>query len=198
MGIANQSLDPRKAGMGALGAGERGRPDVWSDGGWAHAPLHLNLDALGTNEVDTGTSMLSSAPVLPEKRFPSDSERMQEPAFLARLFGGVTIPLALLAQRAGTTIANTGAIHHAQAAISLSTMLLGHKRLPGWTAQRPVGLERKVGSGEATGFPRRVAAVGGPYPETGADTAGRAGCIAGCERAFAMAGANSVMRRGEG
>ena len=153
MGIANQSLDPRKAGMGALGAGERGRRDVWSDGGWAHAPLHLNLDALGTNEVDTGTSMLSSAPVLPEKRLPSDSERMQEHADLARLFGGVTIPLALLAQRAGTTIANTGGIHHAQAAISLSTMLLGHKRLPCWTAQHPVGLERKVGSGEATGFP---------------------------------------------
>ncbi len=198
MGIANQSLDPRKAGMGALGAGEWGRRDVWSAGGWAHAPLHLNLDALGTNEVDTGTSMLSSAPVLPEKRLPSDSERMQEHADLARLFGGVTIPLARLSQRAGTTIANTGGIHHAQAAISLSTMLLGHKRLPCWTAQRPVGLERKVGSGEATGFPRRVAAVGGPYPETGADTAGRAGCIAACERAFAMAGANSVMRRGEG
>ncbi len=184
MGIANQSLDPRKAGMGALGAGERGRRDVWSDGGWAHAPLHLNLDALGTNEVDTGTSMLSSAPVLPEKRLLSDSERMQEHADLARLFGGVTIPLARLSQRAGTTIAVTSGIHHAQAAISLS--------------KRPVGLERKVGSGEATGFPRRVAAVGGPYPETGADTAGRAGCIAACERAFAMAGANSVMRRGEG
>jgi len=96
MGIANQPLDPRKAGMGALGTGERGRRDVWSDGGWAHAPLHLNLDALGTNEVDTGTSMLSSAPVLPEKRLPSDSERMQKHTDLARLLGGAPIPLALL------------------------------------------------------------------------------------------------------
>jgi hypothetical protein len=68
MGIANQSLDPRKAGMGALGAGERGRRDMWSGSGWAHTPLHLNLDALGTNEVDTGTSMLSATPVSPEER----------------------------------------------------------------------------------------------------------------------------------
>src|SRR5207245_6192210 len=145
-----------------------------------------------TNEVDTGTSMLSSAPVLPEKRLLSDSERMQEHADLARLFDGVTIPLARLSQRAGTTIAVTSGIHHAQAAISLSTMLLGHKRLPCWTAQRPVGLERKVGSGEATGFPRRVAAVAWPYPETGADTAGRAGWLAGRERAVAVAGVKEV------
>ncbi len=141
MGIANQSLDPRKAGMGALGAGERGRRDVWSDGGWAHAPLHLNLDALGTNEVDTGTSMLSSAPVLPEKRLPSDSERMQEHADLARLFGGVTIPLARLSQRAGTTIANTGGIHHAQAA-----MLSASRRCSWGTSDCPAG-QRSVPSG---------------------------------------------------
>src|SRR5258708_852242 len=90
MGIANQSLDPRKAGMGALGAGERGRRDVWSAGGGAHAPLHLNLDALGTNEGGTGTSMLSSAPLLPGKRIPSGHRRMQGHADLARLFGGGT------------------------------------------------------------------------------------------------------------
>jgi hypothetical protein len=124
MGIANQPLDPRKAGMGALGTGERSRRDVWSDGGWAHAPLHLNLDALGTNEVDTGTSMLSSAPVLPEKRLPSDSERMQQDAHLARLRGCATLPLTLFAQWAGTTTADTGSIHDAQASIAFSALFM--------------------------------------------------------------------------
>src|SRR5258708_20480625 len=93
--------------MGALGAGERGRRDVWSAGGWAHAPLHLNLDTLGTNEADTGTSMLSSAPVLPEKRLPSDSERMQQDAHLARLRGCATLPLTLFPQRPRTSTADT-------------------------------------------------------------------------------------------
>ena len=140
MGIANQSLDPRKAGMGALGAGERGRRDVWSDGGWAHAPLHLNLDALGTNEVDTGTSMLSSAPVLPEKRLPSDSERMQEHADLARLFGGVTIPLALLA------LASQGRQLRILAAYTTRRLLSASRRCSWGTSDCPAG-QRSVPSG---------------------------------------------------
>src|SRR5207247_6897679 len=38
-------------------------------------PLCTSISTrLRTNEVDTGTSMLSSAPVLPEKWLPSDSE----------------------------------------------------------------------------------------------------------------------------
>jgi len=164
----------------------------------AHAPLHLNLDALGTNEVDTGTSMLSSAPVLPEKRLPSDSERMQEQASLARLFGGVTIPLALLA------LASQGRQLRILAAYTTRRLLSASRRCSWGTSDCPAG-QRSVPSGwRGKSAPvkrpvfQEVAAVGGPYPETGADTAGRAGCIAACERAFAMAGANSVMRRGEG
>src|SRR5258708_38296879 len=51
------------------------------------------------------------------------------------------------------------------------------KRLRGWTAQRHIGLEWKIGSGEAASFPRRVAVAGGAYPEVGAvaEEVGRAG-----------------------
>ncbi len=110
--------------MGALGAGERGRRDMWSDSRWAHTPLHLNLDALGTNEVDTGTSMLSATPIPPEERFIPHDERMQEHAHLARFFGGAAIPLALLAQRTRTTTADAGSIHDAQASISFFALLM--------------------------------------------------------------------------
>ena len=89
-----------------------------------------------------------------------------------RLRGSAAIPLTLLAQRARAAMANAGRKHHTQTAIGLSTPLLGVKRLSCWTAERPIRLERKVGSREATRFPRRVAAVGGPYPEAGVDEGG--------------------------
>ncbi len=88
--------------------------------------------------------MNSATPVTPEERRIPDPKRMQEDADLARLFGGTPIPLALLAQRAGTTTANAGCIHHAEAAIGLSTMLLGSERVPCRAPKRSVSLERKV------------------------------------------------------
>jgi hypothetical protein len=70
-----------------------------------------------------------------------------------RLRGGVALPLTLLAQRTRAAVANAGRIHHAQTAIDLATALLGMKRLSCWTAERPIRLEREVGSREASRFP---------------------------------------------
>ena len=99
---------------------------------------------LFAQELDTGASVDSTTPVLPEERRIPNDKRMEQDAHLARLARFAPLPLALLAQRAGAAIANAGRIHHAQAAIGLSTSLLEVKRLPCWAPKRPVRLERKV------------------------------------------------------
>ncbi len=90
---------------------------------------HAHLDPLVSHELLTGTSVLSAAPIPPEKRRKTNRERMQQHADLARLCGSVAIPLALLAQRTGTATADAGSIHHAQASIGLSALLMGAKLL---------------------------------------------------------------------
>jgi hypothetical protein len=191
--MASQPCLPRETRMSALRARKDhacvpGRSGGWWDGGQTH------LDALMAHEVHAGAPMFSAAPILPQERGRIHLERMEQHADLAWLGGRAAIPLTLVAQGAGTTTTHAGPIDHAQASISLSTRLLGDQRLPCWTWKRPIGLERKVLSREPTGFPRRVAVVGGPYPAAGADEAGR---VAACSLG-AMAAANSVMRRGIG
>ncbi len=115
----------------------------------------MHLDALRTEEVDACAPMHSATPVLPEKWLTPDAERMQEHTDLARLFGGAPIPLALLTQLTGTTTANAGGIHQPQAPLSLLPPLLERERAACWTAQGPIGLERKILSSEATRFPGR-------------------------------------------
>jgi hypothetical protein len=112
-----------------------------------------------------------------------------------RLRGRVAMPLTLLAQRTRAAVAHASRIHHAQTAIGLPTPLLRVKRLSCWTAERPIRLERKVGSGQAPRFPRRVALVGGPYPAAGGDEGGR---VAACSLCGERAGANAVVRTGSG
>ena len=63
--------------------------------------------------------------------------------------------LTLLTQRTEATPANARRIHDMQTPMGLWAPLLGGKRLPCWTAECPVGLERKVSSGEAPRFPGR-------------------------------------------
>ena len=92
-------------------------------------------------------------------------------------------------------MANTGRIDHAQTSVPFLTPLLDAKRLPCLVLKRAIRLERKVGSGEAPCFPRRVALVGGPYPAVGGDEGGRA---AACSFCGGMAAANSVVRTGAG
>ncbi len=161
------------------------------DRGKQTARCHLNIHPLMVQQIHAGSSMVPSAPILPKNGLWSNHERMQEYADLARLRGGAAIPLALLTQLTGTTVANAGCIHQPQAPISLLPPLLEGERAACWTAQCSIGLKRKI----VSRFPRRVAVVGGPYPEPGADKVGR---VAACAFCSEMAGANSVMRTGVG
>jgi hypothetical protein len=139
--------------------------------------------------------MQPPVPVTPEEGSRADDQRMQQDTHLARLLGGVALPLALLAQRTRATTANAGRIDHTQTPISLSPPLLGVKLLRCWAAQRSIWLEREGLPREATRLPRRVAVVGEPYPDAGADEAGR---VAACSLCGGMVGANSVVRIGVG
>src|SRR6266699_7134153 len=78
---------------------------------------------------------------------------MQQDAHLTWFRGGPTLPLALLAQRTGTTTADAGSIHDAQASIGFSALLMWDQLLGSLAPQRPIGLESKVLSREATSFP---------------------------------------------
>jgi len=150
--IASQSLGPGKASVGTLGTGKEsgsGRVSVISR-------LCLDFYALVAKQVDTRVPMKPAAPIVPEKRFASDAERMQQHADLARLCRCIPIPLALFAHRTRATTANARSIHDTQAAISFSTVLMWGKCLVCRAPKRSIGLERKVLACEATGFPGRT------------------------------------------
>ena len=146
--IASQPLGPREARACALRTGE----DRVRGGRRSGRRRQAHLDALRSHQLHTGTPVFSAAPISPEHRCGTHLERMQQHTHLARLGGHAAIPLTLLAQRTRATVANAGCIHQAQTAIGLATPLLDPKRLPCGTAECPVGLERKVGSGEAPRF----------------------------------------------
>ena len=149
-GIACQSLYPREAIVRSLCSGE----DRWRGiRAGREGLLHLYFDALATQELHARSPMLPPAPVLPEDWSWPNAEGMQQHTHLARLAGGTALPLTLFPQRTGAATANAGRIHHAQAAIGFSTSLMGRKRVPCWTPERPIRLERKVLPREATRFP---------------------------------------------
>ena len=112
-----------------------------------------------------------------------------------RLARFAPLPLALLAQRAGAATAHAGGIHHAQASISFSAVFVRNQLLVSRAPKRPIELASKVLAGKAACFPRRVAVVGGPYPDAGAEEAGR---VVACELPDGRAGANAVVRTGIG
>ena len=150
--IAHQALCPREPKVRPL----RPRKDGRRRRRAALAGQDLckpHLDVLITHQLHTGTSMLSAAPVAPEQGRRTDDERMQEHAHLARLRSRAAIPLALLAQRTGTTTADAGSIHDAQASIGFSALLMREQLLVSRAPQRPIGLESKVLAREATSFP---------------------------------------------
>jgi hypothetical protein len=107
--------------MGALCTGQGSRRKIWVG---RETLLHLHFYALVTQQLHARPPMNPSTPVMPEKRLTPDNEGMQEHTDLTRLFGGAALPLALLAQRTGTTTVDAGAIHHTQAAIGFSTLLM--------------------------------------------------------------------------
>ena len=137
-GIARQSFLPREARVRPLRAGEDDSLLLWS--GWP-ALVHLDLDALVSQEVHACSSMLSSAPVTPEQGSRTDFERGEQHTHLAGFSCVPPMPLTLLAHRTGTATAETGRIDHTQAPIGLWTLLVCRKLLPSWTAQRAIWLE---------------------------------------------------------
>ena len=139
--IAREPLCPREARVGTLRTGKDDFRVAWRSSDGRH---QAHLDALVPHELETGTPMLSPAPIPPEKRLIPNPERMQEHAHLAWFLGDTALPLALLAQRTRATTANAGRIHHAQAPVNFSTPFMGDQCAPGWTPEGPVRLERKV------------------------------------------------------
>ena len=150
--IANESFFPREAIVRSLRARKDDFRFAWRSGGWGRQ-AHLN--ALVSHELHTGAPVFSSAPIAPEERSRTNGKRMQQDADLARLCCRAAIPLALLAQRTRAALTNAGRVDHTQTPICFSTPLLRSERSPCWTAQRPIRLERKVSSREATRFPGR-------------------------------------------
>ncbi len=149
--IASQARLPQEPKVSTLAA----RKDHLDVGGRSGRRFRRDayLDVLMAHEPQTGAPVFSATPIPPEQRCTTHPERMQQHTYLTRLRGRAPIPLTLLAQRTRAAVANAGRIHHAQTAIGLSPPLLEVKRVSCWTAQRPIGLERKAGSGEATRFP---------------------------------------------
>ncbi|MGH9830386.1 MAG: hypothetical protein ACREDR_44840, partial [Blastocatellia bacterium] len=119
-----------------------------SSGRW-----QAHLDALVSHELHTGASVRSPAPISPEERGRTNLERMQQHADLARLCGGVAVPLTLFAERTGTTTANTGSIHDTQASIGFSALFMRDQLLSSRTPQRPIRLKSKILAREAASFP---------------------------------------------
>lgn len=81
---------------------------------------------------------------MPEERLTPHSERVQKNAHLARFARGVPIPLTLCTFRTRTTTADAGGVHHAQAAIDFSALLLNTKLLVGWAMECPIWLDREI------------------------------------------------------
>src|SRR5215471_13109136 len=132
-------LGPRNCWRGR----SRGPPQSW---------LHLDLQVLAM-QTQAGVPLVPSRPVSPEKRSRAYREGMKQDTHLARFGRGPPVPLALVAQGTRTAVANAGGIDDPQAAITLSTVLMRDQHVACRTPQGSIGLEGKVGSGEAASFP---------------------------------------------
>jgi hypothetical protein len=115
----------------------------------------LHVHSLGVHKLDAGPSIAPATPITPQQRSRANHERMQQHADLARLFGGMALPLTLLTQRTGAATAHTGSIHHPQASIGFRASLVDSQRLACRAAQGPIWLEGKLSTREATGFPEQ-------------------------------------------
>lgn len=149
--IASKPLGPREARVRTLRPGEDRVRGGWRSGGRQQA----HVEALVPHELDTGTSMFSAGPILPEQWCRTDAKRLQEQADLARLRGVAAQPLALLPFRTGTTTADAGSLHDAQAPVNFSVVFMRGQFLIYRAPKRSIGLESKILTREATGLPCR-------------------------------------------
>jgi hypothetical protein len=114
--------------------------------------FQLNVQAVAV-QTQTGSSLVSSAPVPPEQWSCPHLQGMEQHTHLARFVRCAAVPLALLTQGTRTAGANAGGIDHPQAAIMLSTVFMRNQHIACRTAQGPIRLEGKVGSWKAASFP---------------------------------------------
>lgn len=147
--IAHQPLGKRETVMCPLRTREDRRRWDWRRLGLLQRDIH----PLAAQQAHTGPPLLSAAPVLPEHRGRAHREWMQQQTDPARLCRLSSVPLTLLAQGADTAVSDPGGVEYSQRAIVLGALLSRVQRLACWTAERPVGLEGKVLSREATNFP---------------------------------------------
>lgn len=118
--------------------------------------MKLHLQTLVASHLHAGSTREPATPIPPEERLRPESEGMEHQTDRARLGGGVALPLAVLAQWAGTTMVDAGPRDQAQTPVGLSAPLVQGQRLTCKTAQRPIRLESNVATGKATSFPGRT------------------------------------------
>ena len=114
----------REASMGPLGARKHARRWV---AGRCERGMHLHIQALMAHQLDTGSTRAPATPISPQQWLGANHLGMQKQAHLARLRGGMSLPLTLLAQRAGTTAANAGSIDQAETPVGLRAPFLHHQ-----------------------------------------------------------------------
>jgi hypothetical protein len=124
--IASQPRCPRKPRVRPLGT-RKGRGRDREE--WRAGRFNLDLDALMAHQLDACPAVETTTPIPPEYGLRSDAQWMQQHAHLARLCGGIALPLTLLAQGTGTATADTSPIHHAQAPVGFSALLMGDQLL---------------------------------------------------------------------
>lgn len=148
--MACQPLNPRESRVRTFCSG-KGQRRTSSLRNAVRFLLHLH--PLVTKQVDASTPMLPAAPVTPEQGSHPNFEGVQQHAHLERLRSSAALPLALLPQRTRTTTADAGSIHDAQAPVSFSVVLVWDQLLVGRALKRPIRLESKILTREATSFP---------------------------------------------
>jgi hypothetical protein len=94
---------------------------------------------------------------------------MQQHADLAWLFGSAAVPLTLLAQWAGATMANAGSIHDTQAPIGFSAVFMWDEFLRSRAPQGPIRLKSKVLARKASCFPGQAHVWGSIARERGSE-----------------------------
>src|SRR5438094_280044 len=81
-----------------------------------------HLDALMAQELYAGAPMFSAAPIPPEQRCGAHLKGMEQDAHPAGFCRLSALPLPLLAQPTGATIANSGRVEQPQTAISFASL----------------------------------------------------------------------------
>jgi hypothetical protein len=148
--IARETFFPGEPIMGALRTGEDRRRAGLENWG---RDLHRHIHPLASKQLDTGPTMLSPAPILPEQGSRANIERMKQQTHSARMLGGLPMPLTLLTQATRTAGTDAGLIDDAQTPIGFPASFLRKEARSSRTAQHAVRLEGKVLPREAARFP---------------------------------------------